>query len=177
VTQTKLQCDCGTTQLDVFGRPIMVTECLCNSCRAAASRLEKLDGARKILTDYQATRCAEYRKDRVQFVSGQKYLKEFRLTPDAGTRRVVATCCNTPLFIEMRGGHWVSLYSQLWPKDQMPPVDVRTMASDLPDPSILPNDVPNLKRHATFFYFKLFGAWVAMRFRNPKIEVNGEIDA
>ena len=60
----KLQCSCGETQLEVSGDPIMVTECLCNSCRAAAARLERLKGARKILNEYGATRFGEYRKDR-----------------------------------------------------------------------------------------------------------------
>lgn len=76
----------------------------------------------------------------------------------------------------MKGGHWVSLYSQLWPEGQMPRVDMRTMTGDLEDPSILPNDVPNLKQHPLSFYAKLFGAWAAMKFGNPQIEVKGELD-
>lgn len=173
----KLQCSCGETQLEVSGDPIMVTECLCNSCRAAAARLERLKGARKILNEYGATRFGEYRKDRVHFIAGQECLREFRLKPDADTRRVVACCCNTPVFMEMKGGHWVSVYGQLWPEGQMLPLDMRTMTSDLPDTSILPNDVPNLKRQSLSFYTKLFGAWVAMKFKNPKIEVKGELNA
>jgi hypothetical protein len=44
------------------------------------------------------------------------------------------------------------------------------MTGDLPDPSSLPKDIPNLKTHTISFYAKLFAAWVAMGFRNPKIE-------
>lgn len=173
-----LQCTCGETRLEVSGEPFMVTECLCDSCRQAADRLQKLEGTPAILTDYGATRCCEYRKDRVRIVSGQENLREFRLNADAGTRRVISTCCNTPVFMEMKGGHWVSLYSQLWPGGQTPPVNYRTMTADLSDPSVLPDDgVPSLKHHSLSFYAKIFGAWVAMGFRDPQIEVKGKVDA
>ena len=174
---TNIGCACGRTRLEVLGAPILVSECLCNSCRAAADRLATLPGARNILTSYGATPCAEYRKDRVQILSGAEHLSEFRLSADAGSRRVVATCCNTPVFLELKGAHWLSIYLHLWPDEARPKGEMRTMAGDLPDTSNLPDDIPNLKSHTVFFYVKLLGAWVAMGFRNPKIEVVGKIDA
>src|SRR5690606_4280217 len=77
---THIGCACGQTRLELEGDPILVSECLCNSCRAAAVRLAALPGAKNILTSYGATACAEYRKDRVQFLSGTEHLKEFRLS-------------------------------------------------------------------------------------------------
>ncbi|MGE0281354.1 MAG: hypothetical protein AB7P20_12185 [Rhizobiaceae bacterium] len=130
-----------------------------------------------MLTRYQATPSAEYRKDRVRILSGQEYLKEFRLTADAGSRRVVATCCNTPVFLEMKGAHWLSVYLHLWPEDSRPKPELRTMTGDLTDASSLPGDIPNLKTHTVSFYAKLFAAWVAMGFRNPKVQVAGKIEA
>ena len=170
-------CRCGQTRLEVRGAPFMVSECLCDSCRAAAARLAKLPGARSMLTDYQATPCAEYRKDRIDIVSGRENLREFRLSSDAGTRRVVATCCNTPVFQEMRGAHWISIYTHLWPEYARPNPERRTMVGDLPDASRLPDDIPNLRTHTIAFYLKLLAAWIAMGFRNPKIEIKGAIDA
>ena len=170
-------CTCGQTRLEVQGDPILVSECLCNSCRAAADRLATLPGARPILTAYRATPCAEYRKDRVRIVSGAEHLREFRLSADAGSRRIVASCCNTPVFLEMKGAHWLSLYLHLWPDDARPRPELRTMTGDLPDASALPADIPNLKTHTVSFYMKLLGAWIAMGFRNPKITTAGTIDA
>ena len=118
-----------------------------------------------------------YRKDRVRFLKGTDRLKAFRLTPTSTTRRAVATCCNTPVFLEFHGGHWLSLYGCLWPKGTLPPLELRTMTSDLPDASVLTNDVPNGKRQSLWFYAKLLGAWIAMGFKVPKIAVNGEIHA
>lgn len=40
-----------------------------------------------------------------------------------------------------------------------------------------PVRIPNLKSHTVPFYAKLLGAWIAMGFRNPKMEVAGTVDA
>lgn len=174
---THIGCACGRTRLEVQGAPILVSECLCNSCRTAAGRLAALPSAKNMLTSYGATPCAEYRKDRVRILSGAEHLGEFRLSADAGSRRVVATCCNTPVFLEMKGAHWLSIYLHLWPDEVRPKAGMRTMTGDLPDASSLPADIPNLKSHTVSFYAKLLGAWIAMGFRNPKIEVGGKINA
>ncbi|MGO1000184.1 GFA family protein [Lysobacter sp. CA196] len=170
-------CACGRTRLEAVGAPILVSECLCDSCKAAAKRLAALPGARDIRTAHGATACAEYRKDRVRFVSGTEHLAEFRLSPDAGTRRVVATCCNTPVFLELKGAHWLSMYLHLWPQQTRPKAQMRTMVGDLADASYLPDDIANLNSQSLSFYAKLFGAWIAMGLRNPKIEVKEKLDA
>ncbi|MQW68143.1 hypothetical protein GHK50_01680 [Sinorhizobium medicae] len=174
---TKISCACGSTCLRLKGTPLLVSECLCNSCRTAADRLASLPGAKDILTSYGATPTAEYRKDHVRILSGAEHLREFRLSVGAGTRRVVATCCNTPIYLEMKGGHWLSIYLHLWPKESRPKPRMRTMVGDLFDASSLPKDIPNLKSHTVSFYAKLLWAWIAMGFRNPRMEVAGKIDA
>jgi len=173
-----IACACGQVQLEVEKAPIASTECHCHSCRDAAARLQKLPGAPHFVEANNGTRFAMYRKDRVRFLTGTDRLKEFRLTPTSKTRRVVATCCNTPVFAEFHGGHWLSLFGCLWPKGTLPPLELRTMTGDLADASVLPNDVPNGKRQSFAFYAKLLGAWIAMGFKVPKITfVNGEIHA
>ena len=131
------------------------------------------DGLRR----YAATPCAEYRKDRVRIVSGPEYLAEFRLQPGSASRRVIATCCNTPMFLEMKGAHWLSLYLHLWPAEVRPKAELRTMTGDLPDVSGLPQDIPNLRTHSVSFYARLLAAWIAMGFRNPKFDVGRTVDA
>ena len=172
-----LACACGKTQLTLQGSPITSTECYCDSCRAAGARLAHLPCARPMLDRRGGTRFVLYRKDRVQFTAGADQLKEFRLSTGAATRRVVATCCNTPVFLEFEGGHWLSLYGGLWPDGTLPLLEMRTMTGDLPDASVLPSDVPNLKRQSGVFFAKLLKAWIAMGFRSPRIAVGGEIRA
>lgn len=174
-SETHLSCSCGLVRLELTGPSIISAECCCTSCRTAGERLERLPGARPVRGPFGATRYELYRKDRVRFASGGEHLREFRLTPDSRTRRVVAACCNTPLFTEFQGGHWLSLYGALWPAGTLPPLQMRTMTSDLPDVSVLPDDVPNLKRQNGTFFGKLLLAWVAMGFRVPSIAVAGKL--
>lgn len=175
---THLACACGQVRLDVEKAPIVSTECYCTSCRAAGRRFEALDAAPRILSDDGGTRFVLYRKDRVRFVAGAEHLREFRLEADSPTRRVVAVCCNTPVFLEFKGGHWLSLYAGLWSRGALPPLQLRTMTSDLPAGTVLPADVPNGRRQSFSFFAKLLGAWIAMGFRSPKITVvNGRLEA
>jgi hypothetical protein len=173
---TQLACACGEVQIQVEKAPIISTECHCNSCRAAGARLQTL-GAAPILKANGGTHFVLYRKDRIRFKRGDERLKAFRLSPEATTRRVVATCCNTPVFLEFKGGHWLSLYAGLWPKGSLPPLDLRTMTSDRPEGVALDEEVPSGTRPTLSFYAKLLGAWIAMGFRSPKVAVNGEVAA
>lgn len=175
---TPLSCRCGQLRLEVIGAPISSPECCCNSCREAATILEALPGAPPFREPTGTTRYVMQRKDRVRFLSGTEHLRAFRLTPESGSRRIVATCCNTPVCLELKGGHWLSLYGVLWPSGTLPPPDLRTMAGDLPDPGILPDDVPNLKGQSGMFFAKLLLAWAAMGFRVPKLSFEpGELRA
>jgi hypothetical protein len=174
-TTTHLSCTCGKVALEVTGEPIIVAECCCTSCREAGGKVAALPGAPEFRTPYGTTPYVLERKDRVRFVKGTEQLREFRLTPTSPTRRVVAACCNTPIFVEFKGGHWLSMYASLWPEEVRPRVELRTMAGDLPDPSVLPADVPNLKSQSGGFFAKLLWAWVAMGFRTPRIATAGEL--
>jgi len=170
-------CDCGKVELALTGQPIMVVECLCDSCRAAGAILEALPNAPPLLDGKGGTLSAMYRKDRVACTSGDEHLREFRLKPASKTRRVVATCCNSAMFLEFTSGHWLDIYGRRWPLPETPKAEMRTMVGDLPPDTKLPDDMPNVKAHSLAFFVKLIGAWLAMGFRTPKIDyVQGAID-
>lgn len=170
-----LSCACGQVGLRLDGPPIASVECLCTSCRTAGGILETLPGAPKIVDAMGATGFVMQRKDRAAIIAGAEHLSAFRLSPEAGTRRVVAACCNTPVWLDFSGGHWLSLYAGLWPDAERPPLEMRTMTGDAPDPAALPDDVPNLKSHSLRFYARLLGAWIRMGFHSPKFPVEGEL--
>ncbi|MFY0663137.1 MAG: hypothetical protein JXQ97_00815 [Natronospirillum sp.] len=175
---TTLNCTCGQVVLAVQGKPIISAECLCADCQNAGAFLQSLPSAPPTLDHNGATRFVLYRKDRVQCLQGQNALREHRLSEDSPTRRVVATCCNTPMFLEFTNGHWLSIYGGLWPVADLPTLEIRTMTRSRPEGVVLPADVPNPSTHTLSFYWKLFQAWAAMRFRTPKVDfVNGDINA
>lgn len=171
----RLQCACGSLELEVEGAPITTAECQCTSCRTAAAKIRTLPSVPPFVEPNGGTRYVLYRKDRVRFLAGAEHLRGFSLTPKTKTRRVVASCCNTPVFLEVQNGHWLSLFGCLWPAGTLPPVDLRTMMSDLPAGTTFPDDIPSYKRQSVSFFAALLGAWIAMGFRLPKVAIAGEL--
>lgn len=156
------------------GEPFIVTECHCNSCREAGGRLEKLPLARPMLEPNGGTRFVLYRKDRVEMTKGQTLLRGYRQTDKSPTRRVVATCCNSPVFLEFKGGHWLSLYSSLWPEGEAPAPEIRTMTGDRGPDTVLDERTPAGTWQTMGFYGKLLAAWIGMGFRVPAIAITDE---
>lgn len=175
--QKNISCRCGRVSLQLAGQPIISTECLCNSCREAGEYLQSRPGAQPLLDDKGATHMVLYRKDRVQCTKGADSLREYRLAPDSKTRRVIAACCDTPMFLDFTPGHWLSLYGRRWPETALPPVQLRTMVRDRPEGTSLPDDIRNAETHSLAFFAKLVCAWAAMGFRTPQVDfVNGAFD-
>ncbi len=173
----RLSCACGQFQLEMSGAPIISTECHCKSCQDAAARLQALPASGPVQSAAGGTPYVLYRKDRVRFPTGTDSLAAFRLTPQSTTRRVLASCCNTPIFLEFKGGHWLSLYGHLWPKGAMPPIEIRTMTQDAPASAKVPDDVPAGALPTAGFYARLLSAWIAMGLKSPTIPVTGQISA
>jgi hypothetical protein len=75
--------------------------------REAGSHFEQLASAPPVLNPDGGTDYVPYRKDRVQCVRGQEYLGEHRLKPDFPIRRVIATCCDSGMFLDFTKGQAV----------------------------------------------------------------------
>ncbi|CAN7219218.1 MULTISPECIES: GFA family protein [Ensifer] len=171
------QCNCGRVQMHAVGRPIVATACYCASCRKAGALLEAIPGAAPVLNSDGSTDFVLFRKDRIDCVRGADQLREHRLTPTSKTRRVVATCCNAPMFLEFTSGHWLTLYRHRLDKDARPPLQMRVMTRDRRADVSVKNDLPSYAGHSGKSMLKLIGAWAAMAFRSPKIDyVKGELD-
>lgn len=162
------QCRCGKVSFDVTGSPILSVTCHCESCQKVARQFADLPGAPQVLNADGGTDFAMFRKDRVTFLKGQSLLRSHRLMPEATTRRVLASCCSSPLFLEFKGGHWLSVY-----RDRLgagaPAIEMRVMTKDRRAGVMLSEDVPSYETHSLRFMWRLFAAWAAMGFRAPKL--------
>ena len=131
----------------------------------------QMPGAPAVAGSYGGSHFVLYRKDRVAITAGREWLANFRLGPDRHTRRVIATCCNSPVLLEFKGGHWASLYANLWQGEDLPAPEIRTMTTDRDTP--LPDDgVPAGKWQTAGFYGRLLVAWAAMGFRSPVLALD-----
>jgi hypothetical protein len=163
-------CRCGKVKLEAVGRPILTASCYCASCQEAGSRFERLAFAPPVLNADGGTDYVLVRKDRVQCVSGQEHLEERRLKPDSPTRRVIATCCNSGMFLDFTKGHWLAMYRNRFPAGA-PPVEMRVMTQGRRDGVELADDLPNYSGPSGKFMLRLLTAWIAMGFRRPKISL------
>jgi len=162
-------CRCGAVVLEVTGAPIVHTACYCASCQEAGRRIEQLPDAPPILDADGGTDFVLYRKDRVRCVRGVERLEAHRLKPESPTRRMVATCCNSAMFLDFTKGHWLTVYRARLP-ESAPPLEMRVMTADRRDGVVLPRDVPNYPAHTGKLIWKLLAAWVSMGFRAPEMD-------
>lgn len=170
------RCNCGNVTVETSGSPIMTVACYCESCQKAGHYLERLPDAPGILDGDGGTHFLMCRKDRVRCLDGQEHLSEHRLNPDSSTRRVIAQCCNSTMFLEFEKGHWLSLYKNRFASDDQPPLDMRTMTIDRRPGVSFNDDIPSPKKHTPRFMWNLIKAWAAMGFKTPKAEyVNGKM--
>jgi hypothetical protein len=161
-------CQCGQTAVEIIGAPILSAVCYCENCRVAGHAFERAEGAPRTVGADGGVEYCLYRKDRVAVIRGGEYLQEHKLTPDSKVRRVVATCCNSPMFLDFTQGHWLSVYRSRLPAGVQPP-QMRVVTSERPVGVTLPNDIPNYPGHSPAFMFRLLLSWAAMGFRRPKV--------
>lgn len=170
-------CQCGQVAFEASGDPIVGAICYCSSCQKAGKMFEELPGGTPVLDSDGGTDFALYRKDRMRCVHGGELLREHRLSQQAPTRRVVAKCCNSPMFLEFKGGHWLSVYSRRFRPEDRPPVEMRTMTADRRAGVEFSDNLPSYAKHSGRFMWRLLWAWAAMGFRSPGIDyVKGELD-
>jgi hypothetical protein len=161
-------CRCGKVKFEAVGAPILTGACYCASCQESGRRLEQLASAPPVLDPDGGTGVILFRKDRVQCVMGLEYLEERRLKPKSPTRRVVATCCNSAMFLDFTKGHWLSMYRNRF-STGAPPLEMRVMTKDRRAGVELADDVPNYRRFSGKFMLKLLAARIAMGLRRTDI--------
>lgn len=164
---TMISCRCGKARLEAKGAPILTAACFCKSCQEAGLEFATHSPATTVLDPNGGTGVVLYRKDRVTCISGREHLEERRLKPDSPTRRVLAACCGSPMFLDFTKGHWLALYRNRFAAP--PAIEMRVMTDERPAGVTLPADVPNHGGHSGKFLRKLVGAWIAMGFRRPVV--------
>ena len=169
-------CRCGVVKLEATGAPIAHAACYCASCQEAGRRIEQLADAPPVLEADGGADYVLYRKDRVRCVQGGERLQAHRLTPDSPTRRMVATCCNSAMFLDFTKGHWLSMFRNRF-SSGAPPLEMRVMTAERRADVVLADDVPNYPRHSSKFMLKLIAAWIAMGFRRPEISWGKKVGA
>ena len=156
---TRLTCECGAVEFKVSGPPILGAACHCGDCTAAAEQFDALGGAQSLRDGEGGTPCILFRKDQVTCLKGQDRLRDHRLDPQSPTRRVIAACCESPMFLDYEKGHWLSVYRARLGADA-PQIQMRIQTGGTtPRPG---GSLPVHPGYPPVFMFKLMAARLAM---------------
>ncbi len=155
-------CSCGDVELKAFDRPIVSSVCYCADCQKGARQIEALPNAGAVGDPDGGTAYILYRKDRIECSKGAELLRSYKLKETSVTNRVVATCCNSAMFVNFdRGPHWVSAYRARF-NGELPPLQLRICTKSKPDGVVLPDDAPSYSGYAPGLVVKLLASRVAM---------------
>ena len=158
-------CVCGQVAVEATDNPIVTAVCYCDDCQEGARRIEALPNATAILESDGGTAYLLFRKDRIRCAQGDALLKSYKLKETSATNRVVATCCNSAMFVNFdKGPHWVSAYRARFHGD-LPPMEMRVCTKFRPGDAELPADAPNYPGYPLRLIARLLVAGVAMLLR------------
>jgi hypothetical protein len=91
-------------------------------------------------------------------------LKKYKIRESSAANRVIATCCNSPMFVSFDDGkHWIDLYRTRCEGD-VTPVQLRMCTRFKPEGCIIPTDVPQYSRYPVSLLVRLAIASAAMLF-------------
>lgn len=133
-------CACGTVVITLSAPPIAALSCCCDDCQAAAQALETLPGAPEFREPCGGTPAVLFAKTALKVTKGREKLAAHRLRPEARTKRMVASCCNSFLYVAFdRGPFWVDVVSARMDDAPPPRWRIQTRYLDTPPPDDLPN--------------------------------------
>lgn len=155
-------CACGRVRCEGVGAPIVSAVCYCDDCQEGARRIEALAGAPAFRDPDGGTSLLVYRDDRFRCASGEELLAPYKLGDAAPTRRMVASCCNSAMFLKFAPGFWTSAYRARFEGDDLPPLEFRDQIERRRADTPLPSDVPCYRGFPLRLYGKVFAARVAM---------------
>ena len=155
-------CACGSVEVKALGKPIVSAACYCDDCQKGAAQLEALPNAPAVRDPGGGTAYVLYRKDRFACSKRAELLKPHKLKDISPTNRVVATCCNSAMFVNFdRGPHWISAYRARFHGD-LPPLQARICTKFKPDSIVLSDDVPSYRSYPPGLMVKLLASRIAM---------------
>lgn len=155
-------CVCGLVAVEAAGTPIISVICYCDDCQEGARQIKSLGNTAPILDTDGGTAYLVYRKDRVRCLKGDSLLRPHKIRENSATNRVIATCCNSALFLNFDDSkHWVDVYRSRC-RGNVPPVQMRICTESRPERRPLPTDVPAYSRYPISLLVKLIVAKAAM---------------
>lgn len=166
-TLTTLRCQCGAVECVGKGAPFLSATCYCDHCQEAAGQIESAGNSPAVTDPDGGTALCLIREDKFSIERGNDLLRPHQIEPNSPTSRMVASCCNSAMFLQFSDGRfWKSALVNriVGPK---PAIEMRLCtrfrSSELPWPDHAP-------RHAGFplsALWRVARQWFAMKRGRP----------
>ncbi|HEY4296407.1 MAG TPA: DUF6151 family protein [Paraburkholderia sp.] len=163
MTTTHMSCACGKVECEAIATPILTVVCYCDDCQRGSRQIDALPHAAPVLGADGGTAYVLYRKDRFKCTKGRELLRDLRLKEKSPTRRVVAECCNSAMYLDFEKGHWICAYRARF-QEIAPPIQMHIQTRFKPHPDRTSIDVPAYRTFPPRFFVKLLSARIAMFF-------------
>ena len=161
----RASCACGSVELVSVGAPIVSSVCYCRDCEQGSRQIEALPNAGPVRDTDGGTSYILYRKDRIECAKGASLLKSYKIKESSVTNRVVATCCNSAMFMNFdKGPFWVAAYRSR-AQGVLPALQMRICTRDRAPGTLLSDDVPSYPGYPFSLMAKLLASGVAMFLR------------
>ena len=157
-------CQCGAVELSAWGRPITVNACYCDDCQAAARRLAASADSGRASRVNDGMEFMVFRRDRIACTRGANRLQAMRLTGSSKTRRMIASCCATPMYMAFDDKRpRVSAFRAPFGADA-PPVQMRICTRSKRSTKKVEAGVPSHPGYPLAMMIRILAAWPIMMF-------------
>jgi hypothetical protein len=161
------QCRCGAVEIGAWSEPLVVTACYCDDCQAASERLAVSANSPPLASPDGGTEFMVFRRDRIACTRGAENLEAMRLTAATKTRRMVAGCCATPMYVSFDDKRpWVSAFRARFGADA-PPVQMRICTRFRRADDKAKDDSPEHKGYPAAMILRVLAVWPRMLFSRP----------
>jgi hypothetical protein len=155
-------CKCGQVKFEAAGKPILAAVCYCKDCQAGGKLIEALDGAHPVLESDGGASYLMFRDDRFECVSGEHLLVGYKLKDRTPTKRFVASCCNSAMYLKFKPGHWASTYRNRFDEADSPPVALRINTRSRRSDIELTKEIPSFQKIPLRLFVRMFFSRLGM---------------
>ena len=161
------QCRCGAVEIGAWSDPILVTACYSDDCQAASERLAASGNSAPLAGADGGTEFMVFRRDRIACVRGAESLHAMRLRDATKTRRMIAGCCTTPMYVGFDDKRpWVSALRAGFGAGA-PPVEMRICTRFRRPEHKAEDGVPEHPGYPAAMILRVVAVWPRMLFSRP----------
>ncbi len=160
-------CRCGKVEVAGWDEPIIVTACYCDDCRTAAQRIAASAGSAPGADPDGGTEFMVFRRDRIACTRGADRLQAMRLSDTSKTRRMIAGCCATPMYLAFDDKRpWASAFRAGFGA-HAPAVEMRICTRFKRSKVKAEDSVPSYHGYPPTMMLRILAAWPLTLFSRP----------